>query len=246
MTAPPVDTRADAQFKQIRRAYQGRQVPRTLTAAGNALITDYLLACDATSAGFTVTLPTVADARGMSLLIVKTDSSANAVTIDGNGTEKINGALTQALSAQWAQAELYCDGTQWIAFLIGTAAAQGYSSGTWTPTDGSGAALSFTSTATCTWVQVGKMTFASFRITYPATADVSAVVIASLPFASKNVGIATAPVIFSVENVGFPMTGVVVNNGTTFSVSHADTGAAVTNVVLSTATIRGMAIYEAA
>lgn len=111
----PFDPRVDAQIKQLRRAFQAKQVPRTLTAAGSALITDYLLGCDATSAGFAVTLPTVQDARGMVLLIVKTDSTANVVTVAAAGSDAINGANTQTLSAQWTAFVLYCDGTQWIA-----------------------------------------------------------------------------------------------------------------------------------
>jgi hypothetical protein len=129
-----VDSREQAQFRQMQRALQGQLVPRTVTAAATLQLSDYLVACDATSAAFTLTLPAVKDAKGMTFLVVKTDSSANAVTIDGNASETINGATTQALSAQWAEATLYCDGTQWIAFLVGSAAAQMYTPGTFTST----------------------------------------------------------------------------------------------------------------
>lgn len=108
-----VDSRDQAQFQQMQRAFRGQQVPRSVTAAATVALSDYLVACDATSAGFTLTLPAVKDAKGMSFLVVKTDSSANAVTIDGSGSETINGATTFVLAAQWSGATLYCDGSAW-------------------------------------------------------------------------------------------------------------------------------------
>lgn len=110
-----MDERTDAQVLQLRRELQARQSPRTLAATGTALVTDYFLGCDATSAGFTVTLPTVRDARGLLLLVVKIDSSAHAVTIAGAGSDKINGAATQSVSTRWGGFQLYCDGTTWYA-----------------------------------------------------------------------------------------------------------------------------------
>lgn len=126
----PFDPRADAQIKQLRRAFQAKQVPRTLSASGSALITDYLLGCDATSAGFTVTLPTVLDARGMVLLIVKTDATANVLTIAAAGSDAVNGAATQTVSTQWGGFQLYCDGVSWYNVQSGPGY---YAAGDWTP-----------------------------------------------------------------------------------------------------------------
>lgn len=120
MTAPVVlhDPRSDAQIKQMRRAFIAKQVPRTITAAATIALTDYLVACDATSVGFTVTLPTVISARGMSLLLAKVDSTAHVVTVAGSGSETINGANTQTVSAQWGGFQLYCDGTTWYTLVV--------------------------------------------------------------------------------------------------------------------------------
>ena len=72
------------------------------------------ITCDASSAGFTVTLPAAATAgRGFRLTVLKDESSVNAVTIDANGSETINAALTKVLRNAYDAAELICDGTEW-------------------------------------------------------------------------------------------------------------------------------------
>lgn len=60
-----------------------------------------------------------------------------------------------------------------------------YEEGTWTPTDGSGAALSFT-VSDCQYIKIGQFVMANFAITYPATANGAGVRIAGLPFTSQN------------------------------------------------------------
>lgn len=54
---------------------------KAITATYTAMVVDDTLLCDASGGAFTVTLPDVADAKGHTLNIKKTDSSANAVTI---------------------------------------------------------------------------------------------------------------------------------------------------------------------
>ena len=85
----------------------------TKTTTYPATIDDHTILCDATSAAFTVTLPAVATSTGTILQIKKTDSSANAVTIDGNASETIDGATTQILSTQWDCLTIQCNGTSW-------------------------------------------------------------------------------------------------------------------------------------
>jgi hypothetical protein len=66
----------------------------------------------------TVTLPAAATAvsngAGRDYIIIKIDSSANAVTIDGNGAETINGAATYVISNQWTSISVGSNGTGWI------------------------------------------------------------------------------------------------------------------------------------
>ena len=75
-----------------------------------------MLLCDATGAAFTVTLPAAATVSGASISVKKTDSSGNAVTIDGNGAETIDGATTLALSTQYEAVTLWSDGSNWWVF----------------------------------------------------------------------------------------------------------------------------------
>lgn len=74
---------------------------------------DELIVANATTAGFTVTLPT-AVGRTKRLVIVKSDSSGNAVTADGAGSETINGAATKATSTQWGSMELLPVSGNWV------------------------------------------------------------------------------------------------------------------------------------
>jgi len=59
-----------------------------------------------------------------------------------------------------------------------------YEEGTWTPTDASGAGLTLTVNGTQFYTRVGRVITVSFNISYPATANVSAAIIGSLPFNS--------------------------------------------------------------
>lgn len=59
--------------------------------------------CDASGGSFTITLPAVATAtNGFPIRIIKVDSSANLVTIDPNGSEKIDELTTVVLSSQYS------------------------------------------------------------------------------------------------------------------------------------------------
>ncbi len=103
------------------------------TAAYTVVVADdgKLVDGDATTASFSVTLPTVASAGdGFIISVKKTDSSANTVTIDAAGAELIDGVTTKVLTGQFDAAVLYCDGVEWhIASDIG-GGGSGFDSGT--------------------------------------------------------------------------------------------------------------------
>ncbi len=85
----------------------------TKTAAYTLTATDSTILADATSAAFTVTLPTPVGISGRQYTIKKIDSSVNVVTIASTaGT--IDGAVTKALSAQWQAVRLVSDGVNWF------------------------------------------------------------------------------------------------------------------------------------
>lgn len=68
---------------------------------------------DCTSGAKSLVLPTAASVNGQIIHATKIDSSANALTVDGFGTETINGALTVLLRQQYDSLEIYSDGTNW-------------------------------------------------------------------------------------------------------------------------------------
>lgn len=88
---------------------------RAITATGAVAVDDYMILADATSAAITVNLPAVAASAGRVLVVKKTDASANAVTLDGNASETIDGATTKALAAQYDVVTVVCDGSAWWA-----------------------------------------------------------------------------------------------------------------------------------
>lgn len=84
------------------------------TATFTAAATDYTLLCDATSGAITANLPAAASNAGRIYLVKKVDASANAVTLDGDGAETIDGAATYALTVQWQSVTVQCNGTGWF------------------------------------------------------------------------------------------------------------------------------------
>jgi len=92
-----------------------RSLYRAVTATATLATTDWMLTADATGGAITVNLPAVSGiADGYTFLVVRLNSGANAVTLDGNGSETINGATTFALSSQYAYAWVVKVSTGWI------------------------------------------------------------------------------------------------------------------------------------
>jgi len=73
----------------------------------------YTVLCNATAASFTITLPTAVGISGRIYNIKKTDSTGNAVTIDGNASELVDGSLTKVLKSQNESITIQCDGSNW-------------------------------------------------------------------------------------------------------------------------------------
>lgn len=68
---------------------------------------------DATSGALVVTLPDATKCDAARILIIKKDSSANAVTPTGAGGQTINGASTCTVAAQYNSVELVSAGGEW-------------------------------------------------------------------------------------------------------------------------------------
>jgi hypothetical protein len=87
------------------------------TATSDALTLDgthYMVNVDATAGAKTITLPTAVGCAGRVYIIRKVDSSANAVIIDGNAAETINGTATYSLTIQYQTASIMSDGAGWM------------------------------------------------------------------------------------------------------------------------------------
>lgn len=91
----------------------GKKTTIAKTAAYTVAVGDDVVLVDATAAAVTVTLPTAASFKDISVTVKKTDASANAVTIDGNGSELIDGAATKALATQYKSYTVISDGAGW-------------------------------------------------------------------------------------------------------------------------------------
>lgn len=70
----------------------------------------YHVDVDASGGAVTVNLPTAVGNAGALIEVRKTDSSANTVTVDGSGTETINGAATLVIYAQYDSYSLRSNG----------------------------------------------------------------------------------------------------------------------------------------
>lgn len=84
-----------------------------VTADYTITLEDHTILCDATSGNITVTLPTAYLGDEYYFNIKKVDSSANTVTIDGSGSETVDGATTKVISTQYDCVTIQSDGAEW-------------------------------------------------------------------------------------------------------------------------------------
>jgi hypothetical protein len=84
------------------------------TSAYSITTTDYTILGNASTAAFSVTLPTSVGATGRVYVIKKVDSSANAVTVATTSSQTIDGQTTYVLSNQWGGVSVQSDGANWV------------------------------------------------------------------------------------------------------------------------------------
>lgn len=92
---------------------QSLRAIETVTTTATLDATQNTVLADATSGAFTITLPAVATSSNFQYNIKKIDSTANAITIDGNASELIDGSTTKIINTQWDCITLHCDGSAW-------------------------------------------------------------------------------------------------------------------------------------
>lgn len=115
--------------------------------------------------------------------------------------------------------------------------------GTWTPTDVSGAGLTFTGVS-AGYTKLGNMVFAYCQLVFPSTANGSNANIGGLPFTISSSTNAKIPMpITSQAVLTYPLVSEPDRGGTDFFVLDGFTGAAVANSVLSTSQLNFCIIY---
>jgi hypothetical protein len=118
-----------------------------------------------------------------------------------------------------------------------------YEEGTWTPTDGSGAGLTFTGTSgNCFYTKVGNLVTCVFGLVYPTTADLSGAKLAGLPFTSKATSNSVSGGFITYTNSALTITPLVGTNDTGVNL-FLNTGTAAGNNQLSTFILRGIITY---
>ncbi len=76
---------------------------------------DHYVSVDATAGAVTITLPASASTRvGKRYTVNKIDAGGNAVTVDGNGAETIEGSANVSLATQWSKVTVVNNGTSWV------------------------------------------------------------------------------------------------------------------------------------
>lgn len=82
-------------------------------SAATTIDQETVLLVDTSGGAITITLPPAAENESHCYYIKDTDGGGNAVTIDGNGSETIDGSTTLVLATAKGTAKLICDGSAW-------------------------------------------------------------------------------------------------------------------------------------
>lgn len=101
-------------FTDIESNSLGAATVNTQTTTYNILNTDVFVRCDATSAPFTVTLPTAVGISGKRFSIKKIDATANLVTIATTSSQTIDGSTTNtSLAMQYKSISIISNGSNY-------------------------------------------------------------------------------------------------------------------------------------
>lgn len=83
--------------------------------AYTATLADDVIKGDTSGGAFSITLPAAATATGKIYTFIRTGAGGNALTIDGDGVETIDGNATDArMDAEYDSLTIYCDGSEWF------------------------------------------------------------------------------------------------------------------------------------
>ncbi|KKN03166.1 hypothetical protein LCGC14_1110410 [marine sediment metagenome] len=82
------------------------------TAAYTISVTDDVILCGAGNQTFTVTLPAASGATGKVYHIKNVGTGT--ITVDGNGSETIDGGITAILTVQYESITILSEGSEWF------------------------------------------------------------------------------------------------------------------------------------
>lgn len=88
---------------------------KSVTASQNIGFDANTYLVDATGGAVTLTLPALANAV-RAIAVKKIDASGNAVTVDGYGSETIEGTATKSTTTQWASWVFVPGASEWYLF----------------------------------------------------------------------------------------------------------------------------------
>lgn len=102
-------------IREIKTVLKNLNGVTTVTDTYTALITDEVVLCNKATP-FTITLPAAANCgtSAFTKRYVFINIGAGAVTIDGSGTETIDGALTLSLASQYTSTTMFTNGSNWF------------------------------------------------------------------------------------------------------------------------------------
>jgi hypothetical protein len=144
--------------------------------------------------------------------------------VQGGSTVKVSVANLTAGRAITATSIQFADGSALTNSLLND-----YEVGTYTPTDQSGAGLTFTFARASVYTKIGNLVNVQIDLTFPSTVSAAGVSI-SLPFTNTNFYSGTV----LTENGGYGSVLISeVGNGSTFGINNAATNAGLTNANLS-------------
>lgn len=201
------------------------------TNASTASITSFNNITGYTASGATGTTSTN--------LVFSTSPSITTPTLVGNATLS-TGNLIQGTAAKGVNFTANTPAAGMTSQLLNW-----YEEGTWTPTDSSGAGLSFTNTSgNCHYTRVGNLITCIFNIDYPVTASVLPMGITGLPFTAKATTNSVAGGFFSYQNTGVPLSILVGTSSSSFFAYIVSTSAVIQNSALSGKILRGVITYR--
>lgn len=229
----PADKLTDATVTKDKLA-SGAMANLTVTsksATYTVTTSDQVNLGDASGGAFTYTLPTAVGNEGLILSFKKTDSSTNAITIDGNGSETIDGVATSLLNNQYDTLKIISDGANW--HIIDTNEVRMYS-GKYDPLTGFGSTntfipyytnATFANTLNTSPVTIANSSANGFSITVDHACELSITVFA------QNTGTGES---FGISKDGSNLSGSILSLAHTQKIVYGDEGGRGDSVSMTT------------